>query len=51
MEHWQSGKDGKSAVVTSLDQAGTIISAAGVIMFLAFGCEQGSVSEVSRKCL
>ena len=32
-------------------QAGTIISAAGVIMFLAFGCEQGSVSEVSRKCL
>jgi len=90
MEHWQSGKDGKSAVVTSLDQAsrnkggvgrggerwlsahllsahlglprlnlatlapcqaGTIISAAGVIMLLAFGCEQGSVSEVSRKCL
>jgi len=51
MEHWQSGKDGKSAVVTSLDQAGTIISAAGVIMFLAFGCEQGSVSEVSRRCL
>jgi len=46
MEHWQSGKDGKSAVVTSLDQAGTIISAAGVIMFLAFGALLASTTPV-----
>mmetsp|Transcript_11527 Transcript_11527/g.37920 ORF Transcript_11527/g.37920 Transcript_11527/m.37920 type:complete len:1082 (-) Transcript_11527:42-3287(-) len=46
MEHWQSGKDGKSAVVTSLDQAGTIISAAGIIMFLAFGALLASTTPV-----
>mmetsp|Transcript_3825 Transcript_3825/g.11928 ORF Transcript_3825/g.11928 Transcript_3825/m.11928 type:complete len:1069 (-) Transcript_3825:64-3270(-) len=46
MEHWQSGEDGKSAVVTSLDQAGTIISAAGVIMFLAFGALLASTTPV-----
>ena len=46
MEHWQEGKDARSAVIAALDQAGTIISAAGIIMFLAFGALLASTTPV-----
>ena len=44
MEHWQEGKDARSAVIAALDQAGTIISAAGIIMFLAFSAMLASTT-------
>jgi len=46
MENWQEGKDGREAVIAALDQAGTIISAAGIIMFLAFGALLASTTPV-----
>jgi uncharacterized membrane protein YdfJ with MMPL/SSD domain len=46
MEHWNMGKGGREAVIEALDQAGTIISAAGIIMFLAFGALGASTTPV-----
>lgn len=46
MEHWYHGKGGRAAVIEALDQAGTIISAAGIIMFLAFGALGASTTPV-----
>jgi len=46
MEHWNMGKGGRAAVIEALDQAGTIISAAGIIMFLAFGALGASTTPV-----
>ena len=37
MEQYDKGLSGREAVIKALDHTGTVIAAAGIVMFLAFG--------------